>query len=157
MAAQHGGEAPIFVMVDANGNAFADTECIDTPGRRVETYLTRDVPAFITTHFAVDPSTRWGLVGCSKGGTCAVMLALRHPDRFSAFVDLAGDLRPSIGSPAHTLRSLFGGSQTAMADHDPLALLASRSFPDLSGWFDVGHGDDGCKKASHTLADTART
>lgn len=156
LASQRDGEAPIFVMVDANGSAFADTECVDTPRHRAETYLTRDVPNFIATHFAVDQPTRWGLLGYSEGGTCAVTLALRHPEQFSAFVDLAGDLRPSLGSRSSTLHVLFGGSQAAMAAHDPLGLLAAHRYPGLSAWFDVGRADRGCKKASHMLADAAR-
>ncbi|HLG91593.1 MAG TPA: alpha/beta hydrolase-fold protein, partial [Acidimicrobiales bacterium] len=46
-AKQHGGKAPIVVMPDPNGSFTADTECVDSDMGKAETYLTKDVPAFL--------------------------------------------------------------------------------------------------------------
>jgi S-formylglutathione hydrolase FrmB len=35
--------------------------------------------------------SQWGVAGFSTGGTCAVDLAVMHPDLFSVFVDISGD------------------------------------------------------------------
>jgi S-formylglutathione hydrolase FrmB len=153
VAAAHGGEAPILVMVDPNGSAFGDTECVGASER----YLTEDVPAFLESHFAV-PSTRtaWAIGGYSEGGTCAVALALRHPERYSAFADLAGDAHPDVGGHAHTVRALFGGSEAAFAAHDPDTLLTTNRYSDLAGWFGVGRGDGSPRRDTTRLASEAQ-
>ncbi len=153
VAAAHDGEAPILVMVDPNGSAFGDTECVGAS----EHYITEDVPAFIESHFAV-PATRtsWAIAGYSEGGTCAVTLALRHPDRYSAFADMAGDAHPDVGGHSHTVRALFGGSESAYAAHDPDTLLTTQRFSDLAGWFGVGRADGSPRRATIRLANEAQ-
>ncbi len=142
VVAQTGG-APILVMVDANGTPFGDTECVDGPRGNAETYLVDDVRDYVVDHFDAAPAaSKWGILGYSEGGTCALTLALRHPDRFAAFVDLAGDLRPSVGSRSRTVGSLYGGNDAQWTAHDPLTLLGERSFS-LAGWFEVGRDDRG--------------
>ena len=51
-AAHHHGLAPILVFPDYTGGLTDDKGCIDSPEGAVETYLTRDVPAFIQATFA---------------------------------------------------------------------------------------------------------
>ncbi len=153
LAGSHGGEAPILVMVDANGTAFGDTECVGGS----ETYLTTDVPTFMEAHFGVPDDRRsWAVAGYSEGGTCAVTLALRHPDRYSAFADLAGDSHPDVGGHHHTVHALFGGSEAEFAAHDPATLLADGAYPELAGWFGCGHRDGAPRRATGALADAAR-
>ena len=154
VAADHGGEAPLLVMVDANGSAFGDTECVGA----AETYLTVDVPAFVESHFSVPADRRaWGLAGYSEGGTCAITLALRHGDRYSAFADLAGDSHPDVGGHRRTVRALFGGSEAEYAAHDPSALLSRQAYPELAGWFGSGNGDGAPRRATLRLAEEARS
>jgi S-formylglutathione hydrolase FrmB len=154
VAAAHGGEAPILVMVDPNGSAFGDTECVGASER----YLTEDVPAFLEAHLDVPAErTAWAIAGYSEGGTCAVTLALRHPDRYSAFADLAGDAHPDVGGHSHTVRALFGGSESDFAAHDPDSLLTSNRYPDLAGWFGAGRGDGSPRRATTRLASEARS
>jgi S-formylglutathione hydrolase FrmB len=154
VAAAHGGEAPLIVMVDANGSAFGDTECVG----KSEAYLTVDVPAFVEAHFAV-PADRaaWAVAGYSEGGTCAVTLALRHPDRFAAFADLAGDSHPDVGGHGRTVHTLFGGSEADFAAHDPASLLAHGSYPQLAGWFGSGRSDGSPRQDTTRLAAAARS
>lgn len=55
-------------------------------------------------------AANWGVVGWSMGGTCAVDLAVMHPDLVSAFVDIGGDAGPVSGTEAQTVQRLYGGT-----------------------------------------------
>lgn len=157
-AAGHHGRAPVLVVVDQNGSATGDTECVDGPQGRAETYLAVDVPAFVagTLHIPRDPA-RWGIVGFSEGGTCALDLALAHPDVYRHVADLGGDLRPSLGGPAQTLSALFGGDPGAQRAHDPATLLRGRRYTGVTVWFGAGAGDaPGIATGRQLAADAAR-
>jgi S-formylglutathione hydrolase FrmB len=142
IAAAHGGAAPITVMPDINGTRQADSECIRAGNADIEEYLTADVPDFVASRYPVSENHRqWSIGGISEGGTCALMLALRHPTLFSAFGDLSGLARPTVGDtddPQATIRQLFGGSVSAYDQHDPLWLLRDHRYPDLHGWLSYG-------------------
>ncbi|WP_238009434.1 alpha/beta hydrolase-fold protein [Dactylosporangium sp. AC04546] len=141
-AAAHNGRAPVLVVVDQNGSATGDTECIDGPRGNAETYLTVDVPAFITGTLRIQHNpSRWGIAGFSEGGTCALDLVLGHPDIYRHVIDFGGDARPNLGDPAHTLSTLFGGSLAAERAHDPAWLLSTRRYPGVTLWFGAGAGD----------------
>jgi S-formylglutathione hydrolase FrmB len=159
-AAQHRGVAPIIVMPDSNGSLTDDTECVDGPVGRVETYLTVDVPAAVQKMFGTQPpGPRWAVVGLSEGGSCAIMLALRHPRLFSTFADFSGLLGPRLSDTnadtADTVAELFGGSQQEFADHDPATLLRAGRFPGMGGWFEVGATDADPLAAARELAPLA--
>ncbi|MBB5157705.1 alpha/beta hydrolase [Saccharopolyspora phatthalungensis] len=156
-AADHGGVAPIVVMPDVNGTVFGDTECVDSPRGKAETYLTSDVPRFLRSRFLTrDPGRDWAVAGLSEGGSCAIMLALRHPDVFATFADFGGLLGPRDGDtndPAGTPAALFGGSQQDFDAHEPAWLLSHRRFPDLHGFFVVGDNDPEPFEAVRQLAE----
>nr|WP_240942853.1 alpha/beta hydrolase-fold protein [Planosporangium thailandense] len=155
-AATHHGRAPILLFVDQNGSATGDTECVDGPRGKAETYLTTDVPAFVTRTLRVPQFPgRWGIAGFSAGGTCALDLALGHPDVFRHFVDLAGDQWPNLGNREHTRLALFGGSKAAMEDHDPVRLLRSRHYAGMTGWFAAGINDPDKLAVARKLAAAA--
>jgi S-formylglutathione hydrolase FrmB len=156
-ARQHDGQAPVLVLTDENSRTSPDTECVDGPRGNAETFLTVDVPAFVHDRLGVtlDPA-RWAVVGFSEGGTCAVDLALRHPDVYGSFVDLAGDRRPNVGSAARTRRLLFGGDAAAQAAHDPALLTRQQRFGSTWGWFAVGRGDQRHVAVTVDLAHDAR-
>jgi S-formylglutathione hydrolase FrmB len=156
-ASQHGGFAPILAFVDHNGGLFADTECVDGPNGAAETFLADDVPHYLldTLHLTPDPH-RWAIAGFSEGGTCAFELALRHPDVYGAFVDIAGDWAPNLGSQAATLSKLYGGDRAAMAAHDPANLLTANRYHHLPGWFVVGASDHQHVAVADRLAAAAR-
>jgi hypothetical protein len=156
-AARHDGIAPVLIFADANGSDFGDSECVDSPLRHAETYLTLDVHRWAVDVLGVSPDpARWAVAGLSEGGTCASMLALRHPDLFGSFADFSGQLTPQVGSPGRTLPVLFGGSITAQRSHDPLTLLTSTRYPGTGGWFEAGEQDPGPLTAARTLAAAAR-
>ena len=156
-AATHRGLAPILVFVDENGSITADSECVDGPRGRAETYLTVDVPRFVIRTFgaSADPDD-WAILGFSEGGTCALDLALRHPDVYRRFVDLAGDPAPTLGDPARTLAGLYGGDRAAMAGHDPAALLARQPYRHTEAWFVVGTDDASHRRTGDDLTGAAR-
>ncbi len=156
-AATHNGVAPILVVVDQNGSATGDTECVDGPQGNAETYLTVDVPAFLiaTFHLSADPA-RWGIVGFSEGGTCALDLVVSHPDLFRHAVDLGGGLKPTLGDSQRTLTELFGGSLAAQEAHDPLRIMASRHYTGVSAWFAGGTEDPKAMTAARRLSAAAQ-
>ncbi|MFG2040552.1 alpha/beta hydrolase [Dactylosporangium sp. NPDC048998] len=155
-AAEHQGRAPVLVVVDQNGSATGDTECVDSSQGNAETYLTVDVPAFITGTLQIQhAASSWGIVGFSEGGTCALDLVLGHPDIYRHVVDFGGDARPNLGNPAHTLSALFGGNVAAQQAHDPARLLSTRRYPGVTLWFGAGADDARGIAVGQQLADDA--
>jgi S-formylglutathione hydrolase FrmB len=72
------------------------------------------------------------------GGMCALDLTVMHPDMFSAFEDIAGDLAPNSGNRAQTIDRLFGGNAAAYAAFDPTTVITRHGpYTGISGWFDI--------------------
>lgn len=145
-ASHHDGITPLVFMVDDTGTFANDTECVNSPRGSVETYLTVDVPNYIRSHYPVSlDADHWAVGGLSMGGTCGIMLALRHPNVYHYFLDFGGEAGPSIGSESDTVRGLFGGSVSAYTAHQPVWLLtqsgAKRKYRDVGGFFAVGRDD----------------
>jgi S-formylglutathione hydrolase FrmB len=77
-------------------------------------------------------------VGWSMGGTCAVDLTVMHPEMFSAFVDISGDLGPNSGTKAQTIARLFGGNAAAWAAFDPSTVIIRHGhYAAVAGWFAI--------------------
>ncbi len=138
-AAAHGGYAPVLVFVDATGAFDNDTECVNGSRGDAADHLTKDVVPYLISNFRVSPDrANWGILGWSMGGTCAVDLTVIHPDIFSAFVDIAGDVAPNVGNKTQTIAALFGGNADAYAAFDPSAVITSHGrYRAVSGWFDI--------------------
>ena len=155
-AATHSGRAPVMVFADPNGSFRADTECVDNHGARVDTYLSIDVPHFIQAWFSTstDPA-RWAIAGVSAGGTCALTVALRHPDVYRTLVDLSGETAPNLGASGLTLRTLFEGSATVAAGYDPVTLLRQHDYPATHAWFAAGSHDRSARRAVEQLIPAA--
>lgn len=137
-AAGHGGVAPVLVFVDAGGSFNNDTECVNGPRGEAADHLTRDVPDYLKSEFGVarDPA-HWAAVGWSMGGTCAVDLAVMHPELLHTFVDIAGDAGPNSGTKEQSVRRLFGGDEQAWANFDPATVMAKHGpYADMVGLFD---------------------
>ncbi len=143
-AASHDGFAPILVMPDVNGAHWtSDSECVNGVQGNAETYLTTDVRNAVVRAFDASPRA-WAVAGLSEGGSCALQMALRHPNLFVAAGDFGGEDHPYVsGGPRH----LFFGTTTAQLDaaeaaYDPRVLLAhwhARLKPALA--FGVGRTD----------------
>ncbi len=138
-AAAHHGNAPVFVFVDPGGAFNNDTECVNGSRGNSADHLTKDVVPYMVSHYGVSPDrSKWGVVGWSMGGTCAVDLAVMHPDRFSAFEDIAGDIGPNSGNKDQTIARLFGGNANAWAAFDPTTVINHHGpYAGLAGWFDI--------------------
>jgi S-formylglutathione hydrolase FrmB len=138
-AAAHGGNAPVFVFVDSGGAFNNDTECVNGTRGNAADHLTKDVVPFMVSRYGVSPNrANWGVVGWSMGGTCAVDLTVMHPDIFSAFEDIAGDLTPNSGNKAQTIARLFGGNAAAYAAYDPTTVITHHGpYAGVAGWFDI--------------------
>jgi S-formylglutathione hydrolase FrmB len=138
-AAAHHGFSPVLVFVDPTGSFDNDTECVNGSRGNAADHLTKDIEPFMVSNFGVSPDrANWGVAGWSMGGTCAVDLAVMHPEIFSAFVDIAGDRGPSIGSKEAAVAKLFGGNTAAWAEFDPITVMNKHGhYSGLSGWFDV--------------------
>jgi S-formylglutathione hydrolase FrmB len=138
-AAAHGGNAPVFVFVDSGGAFNNDTECVNGARGNAADHLTKDVVPFMVSQYGVSPNrANWGAAGWSMGGTCAVDLAVMHPDMFSTFEDIAGDLTPNSGNKAQTIARLFGGNAAAFAAFDPMTVITRHGpYAGVAGWFDI--------------------
>ena len=154
-AAAHGGNAPVLVFVDPGGAFDNDTEYVNGSHGNAADHLTKDVVPYMVSNFGVssDPS-RWGIVGWSMGGTCSVDLTVMHPDMFSSFVDIEGDLTPNTGTKQQTIANLFHGDAGAWAAFDPTTVVNRHGpYTGVSGWFAVSSG--GSPHRGITVVDTA--
>ncbi|MEU7764564.1 alpha/beta hydrolase-fold protein [Nocardia sp. NPDC049190] len=134
----NGGRAPIMVFVDSSGSFNNDTECVNGPRGDAADHLTRDVPNYVVSTFgaSADPA-QWAAVGWSMGGTCAVDLAVMHPELIRTFVDIAGDLGPVSGNKEQTIARLFGGDVEKWAAFDPLTVMTKHGpYTGTAGLFD---------------------
>jgi S-formylglutathione hydrolase FrmB len=175
-ASSHGGNAPVLVFVDSGGAFNNDTECVNGSRGNAADHLAEDVPRFMEHTYGVSANpAKWGIVGWSMGGTCAVDLAVMHPDEFSTFEDIAGDIAPNSGNKQQTIERLFGGNPAAYASFDPTTVMRQHGpYDGVSGWFDIsgtasvsnaqtmvdaanggGNGMGGRDAAGHTTGQTS--
>jgi S-formylglutathione hydrolase FrmB len=140
-AAENGGLAPIVVIPDQLGAQDANPMCVDSPLGNTSTYLTADVPAWITAHLRVlSGADHWAILGFSQGGTCAAQIGSARPDLFGTIVDISGEVAPTRGGD--TVAAAFGGSQARYAAAFPAAIMESRApYPDTAAFFCVGEVD----------------
>ena len=156
-AAAHGGLAPVVVMPDALGAETANPMCMDSALGRVDTYLSQDVPAWVTGTLRVDPDrAHWAVGGFSYGGTCALQLAVAHPDLFPSFFDVSGQQEPTLGDRQRTIAAAFHGDEAAFDAVSPLSELAARRYPDSAAFLVVGSGDPGYRGQQQAVAAAAR-
>jgi S-formylglutathione hydrolase FrmB len=137
-AQAHHGVAPVLVFADSTGSFDNDTECVDGPRGNAAQHLTEELRPYVIDRFHTAASAQqWAVVGWSTGGTCAVDLAVTHPELFSTFDDIQGDLSPNAGDTQQTITDLYGGNARAFAAFDPTTVLAGHAdYPDSAGWFD---------------------
>jgi S-formylglutathione hydrolase FrmB len=135
----HHGNTPVFVFPDTTGSFSNDTECVNGPRGNAADHLIKDVVPTIISKFGVSPDpAHWGLVGWSSGGTCALMTAVMHPELFSAFVDLDGQLGPNTGTKRQTVARLFDGDEQAWAAFDPRTVIENHGrYSAMAAWLGV--------------------
>ncbi|WTQ62187.1 esterase family protein [Streptomyces sp. NBC_00158] len=93
-----GAVRPFVLVVPEIYPGGVNTDCSDTPTRKVATWLARDVPELVARNFRTLPEPEgWGLMGVSTGAFCAVKLPLQYPGVFRAGAALDPD--PLTGDP----------------------------------------------------------
>lgn len=93
---------------------------------RMESYVTRELPALVERHFPVMAGRR-GIFGHSMGGHGALVLALRHPALYasvSAFAPIAAPSEVPWGQKAFA--GYLGDDRAAWAAHDACDLVRAR-------------------------------
>jgi S-formylglutathione hydrolase len=107
-------------------------DAVEQPWRqsyRMETYVTRELPAVVEASFPVLPDAR-GIFGHSMGGHGALALALRNPGRYrsvSAFAPIVAPSRVPWGRKAFA--RYLGPDEAAWAGYDACALVRARPLP----------------------------
>ncbi|MCZ2403124.1 esterase [Paenarthrobacter sp. Z7-10] len=142
-AAAHHGLAPVVIMPDPNGANAGNTMCMDSRLARADTYLSVDVPHWITSTLAVDRNTEhWAVGGFSFGGTCAVQMSTRHPHLYPTFAAMSPEREPALtANRQRTIALAFNGNSAAFNAELPLTLLANHKYPGVRGWFSAGESD----------------
>ncbi len=139
----------IMIMMRPSVVPPRDTECMNIPhGPQVETFFTRDLRKAISANYRVaDRAENWGVMGDSTGGYCAVKMAMRHPEDYSAAVSLSGYYN-THDDP--TTGSLFGGSTVLKRENDMMWRLRHKPVPPV--WVLVTSSRKGEWNYSRTLA-----
>jgi S-formylglutathione hydrolase FrmB len=140
-----GRMAPTVVLLPyQTPNRLLDTECTDmTGGPHAETYLTKDVPAWVRTHLRVRTDrAAWGLTGYSAGAFCAMNLLLKHPDQYAAAASLSGYPGPGIAVGDHSEKTT----------NDIAWRLAHRPQPAVALWLGWADDDIGARNGSRRIA-----
>jgi S-formylglutathione hydrolase len=87
------------------------------------TYVTEELPAFISQHFKVDMN-RQGIFGHSMGGHGAMTIALKNPDRFRSCSAFAPIVAPSSADwSVGAFEKYLGEDKTAWRRYDACALV----------------------------------
>jgi enterochelin esterase-like enzyme len=158
-AQAHGGRAPILVFADYTGGITDDRGCIDSAQGQIETYLTVDVPAFVHDTFSVTTGpASWGIGGFSDGGTCALMIGLRHSDVYGPIVAFSPDASPSCdGARDQYITRFLAGDVNAFTTHDPLSLLRGVHAPPTTAiYLEAGYREPSKEAQTMTIAQEAQ-
>ena len=75
-----------------------------------DTFLSKELPSYLQTHFGVSPTNN-SILGLSMGGTAAINLAALHPNQFRQVLSYSGYLTTTVPGGQTALRAalLDGG------------------------------------------------
>ncbi|MFE1317131.1 alpha/beta hydrolase [Kitasatospora phosalacinea] len=117
---QRSGEMAPTVIVMARPTVAPprNTECVDVPGGpQAETWFAADVPAALRSAYRVSRSAdSWGVFGYSTGGSCALRLAMRHPEAYRNAAGMHADY--TVPEDRWTDGDLFRGDRAAAQQSD---------------------------------------
>jgi len=156
------GAIPEVILIGPDGNRgfFGRTYYANAydGSYRVEDFMAEDLPRWADATFRTIPEARdRALIGLSDGGTAAVNLALRHPDRFGAAASHSADFRVKRGFDMAGIVGPEKGAQPFLDVLSPLVYLR-RSHPDAWPrlYVDCGIGDEsiGDNREMHALLDS---
>ncbi|NUS34900.1 MAG: esterase [Pseudarthrobacter sp.] len=156
-AAEHGGIAPVVVIPDPNGSQSANTMCMDSKIAKADTYLSRDVPRWISSTLAIDTNhSHWAVGGFSFGGTCAVQMGTRHPDVFADVLAFSSEAEPAIAKERQkTIDASFPEDPEEFSKQLPLEIMKHQRFEASGMYLTAGQNDPEFVGYLHTLATAA--
>ena len=142
-AALHHGVAPVVVVVDPNGSGSGNTLCMNTHIAQADTFLSKDVPDWISHTLDVDNNHRqWAVGGFSFGATCAMQMVTRHPDVFDSAIAFSGEREPALAKERQkTIDAAFGGDAGKFEAETPLTIMARERFDAHAVFFSAGGHD----------------
>ena len=157
-AREHGGVAPVVVVVDPIGNPSANTLCMDTKLGRAETYLVDDVAPWIKEHLSVATDPRaWAAGGFSFGATCSVQLLAKHPEVFGSALAFAAEKEPALAKErSKTIQSAFDGDTAAFEGQLPAHFFAQGGHEGQFLFLAVGGRDPDFLAQEQVIAGQAR-
>jgi len=156
-AARHGGLAPVVIMPDATGSILGNPLCLDSALGNVATYLSVDVPNWVRSHLQVSTdAVQWAIGGLSYGGTCSLQMAVNHATVYPTFLDISGQVEPTLGDRTKTVSAAFGGDASRFVAVNPVDVMARNSLTDSHGVFVVGAQDDEYRPQAQKLFKVAR-
>ncbi|XAS76945.1 alpha/beta hydrolase-fold protein [Dermatophilaceae bacterium Sec6.4] len=89
---------PIVIIPDYNPSAL-DTECVNSPGVPMETWVTQTIPTWVLHHLRARPDRgSWAALGYSAGAFCAEVSAVLNPQQYGALLIFGGYNHPEWGS-----------------------------------------------------------
>jgi len=144
-ALDQSGRGALVVAPQGARPGDTDPEYLDWgPGRRWETAIAQEVPAYVDAHFRTIPDRRArAIVGLSAGGYGAVLVALHHLGRFSVVESWSGYFHPTNPQGTQAL-DLGSGARNARASAHTFVTSLRRAFamrPTFFAFY-VGRGDD---------------
>ncbi|MFS0718937.1 alpha/beta hydrolase-fold protein [Arthrobacter sp. 1P04PC] len=142
-AAGRNGLAPVVVVVDPNGSASGNTLCMDSGIAQADTFLSEDVPGWISQTLDVDTDKRqWAVGGFSFGATCALQMGTRHPDLYPSVLAFASEQEPALAKERQkTIDASFGGDTAAFEAQTPLGVMKQGNFAGKAAYFAAGARD----------------
>ncbi|HSP39097.1 MAG TPA: alpha/beta hydrolase-fold protein [Frankiaceae bacterium] len=137
-------DRPVILVAPRMSRRWSDdSECVDSPQERVETYFTADVVPGVDHALRTVPTrAARTLAGNSAGGYCALNLGLRHRQQFGTIIDMSGYTRPTYNKG---MQGLFGPrpdlAQVVEANTPSSYAPSLSPEPSVRIWFDVGRAD----------------
>jgi diacylglycerol O-acyltransferase/trehalose O-mycolyltransferase len=104
----HGSGVSVVMPVGGQASFYTDWYSPSTFNNQTytykwETFLTQELPAWLSTNKNVSPTGN-GVVGLSMSGGAALILAAYHPAQFTYAASLSGFLNPSAANMAQAIR-----------------------------------------------------
>lgn len=157
-AAEHRGLAPIVIIADQIGNG-RDPACADSSTYgNAETYIRKDVPAWIRQNLHVGTQPKgWVLGGYSNGGVCAVKYTALDPAAWGTLVAVSPEEFPGVEYADRVRADVYGGDAAAFEADKPAAILARNTgrYAGVTAAVTTGTEDGGFGPGTRRLADAA--
>ncbi|NYJ75938.1 alpha/beta hydrolase [Allobranchiibius huperziae] len=140
---------PVVVVPDYTPSGI-DTECTNSGGIDMETWLTKTVPAWTVRHLRVRPDKEsWAVMGFSAGGFCAEVSAFLHPQQYGSVMLFGTYNNPSWGNWTPYGRRSIWPARYSMLN------VVRQTPPPVDVWIEVSEGDRFAGPPSRSLINAA--